>query len=663
MRTLPASESSITLPVLISIPPPTEAGESARGTESRDDRFLLDAWVGRGDHAAFRALVAKYTALVYGTALRKLRRVEWAEEVVQEVFVVFARKAGSLRGEGGLTGWLHRTAVLRSAARLRAELRHSAKLRKLAQEENDDRPSRAVDAAQNGNFTSAGADLERDWGRLRPLLDDALASLPETDRRVILLHYFGQKTYAEIGTVTGLTHDAARKRGLRALEKLGRQLRRRGAVLPVTAVGGALAMAFDPLRSAAGVNAAGVSAAAGAGAPVHLAPLAAKAASMGIAATALSGIGGGLPAFLSLSSLFAMKSTAATLASAAVLVVAAGSAGVWWGGTHAVPPAISVEPQAEVKSAQAAPGSAVMAVSSQPGGRKPGGRAATGTMAPGPAVPPVPNGIGAVSKRPPPDPAMKEAFNQFPRTKVAEARITALKSGFKQLLDQQLVPTGVKTKLIAEARRRLKDPELSPAEKGAIEKDLATLEADQKDLREKVDSFRTESEIWLQSEAMIERDSILDEMMKTGGASALPPPPEPETPQAINFPEYRAATDLMKTEQYGEALTAFTRMANESTGDLRDQSRWHAVLCGLITGNAEAVETASLPLLRSTPSYACFAMAAKAIQRDAWGDAQIWVTQAFNSGDATQTAMFQDALTELGWAHEKTNQLIPPPKP
>lgn len=169
-------------------------------TEISQDDEWLNAWVRRRDHAAFRALVGKYTGLVYGTALRKLGRTDWAEEVVQEVFIVFARQSAGLRGAGGLASWLHRAAAFKSAARLRAEIRHRRRMGKLA----------AMAPEPEAGAEACGTVSERDWALLRPLLDEAVASLPERDRRVILLHYFDRKTYPEVAALTGDSHEAPR---------------------------------------------------------------------------------------------------------------------------------------------------------------------------------------------------------------------------------------------------------------------------------------------------------------------------------------------------------------------------------------------------------------------------------------------------------------------
>jgi hypothetical protein len=73
-----------------------------------------------------------------------------------------------------------------------------------------------------------GTEPELDWNQLRPLLDDAMYSLSEGNRQVILLRFFERHDFKIMGELLGLSEDAARMRVGRALEKLRGLLRERG---------------------------------------------------------------------------------------------------------------------------------------------------------------------------------------------------------------------------------------------------------------------------------------------------------------------------------------------------------------------------------------------------------------------------------------------------
>ena len=49
------------------------------------------------------------------------------------------------------------------------------------------------------------------WEHISPHLDEAMAKLGEKDRDAVLLRYFENKTFAEVGTAMGTNEDAAQK--------------------------------------------------------------------------------------------------------------------------------------------------------------------------------------------------------------------------------------------------------------------------------------------------------------------------------------------------------------------------------------------------------------------------------------------------------------------
>jgi hypothetical protein len=78
------------------------------------------------------------------------------------------------------------------------------------------------------------------WRQIRPVLDDALHELAETDRAALVLRFFENLSLREVGTQLGVNENAARMRVDRALEKLQELLSRRG----ITSTSSALAAAL-----------------------------------------------------------------------------------------------------------------------------------------------------------------------------------------------------------------------------------------------------------------------------------------------------------------------------------------------------------------------------------------------------------------------------------
>jgi RNA polymerase sigma factor (sigma-70 family) len=183
--------------------------------------------------------------MVQGAALRKTARPELAEEVAQAVFALAARRAAALAEHPCPAAWLHRTAVLESANALRRELKH----RKLAA------------AMLTQPDTSPDATLPH---AALPHLDDALNTLPEHDRRAVLLRFGEKLSYDQMAARLGKSPDACQKQTSRALDRLRTVLSRKVAGVTATALAAGLVAALNTPASAAAVK---VSAAAIAAAP------------------------------------------------------------------------------------------------------------------------------------------------------------------------------------------------------------------------------------------------------------------------------------------------------------------------------------------------------------------------------------------------------------
>ena len=88
---------------------------------SMDDRQLLDAYARNRSEPAFAELVKLHLDWVYSVALRHVGDPHLAEDVVQSVFVLLARKARDLGSGTQVGGWLFRTTRLVAGHARRAE--------------------------------------------------------------------------------------------------------------------------------------------------------------------------------------------------------------------------------------------------------------------------------------------------------------------------------------------------------------------------------------------------------------------------------------------------------------------------------------------------------------------------------------------------------------
>lgn len=180
--------------------------------QRQSDFEWLQQFARAGNQSAFRDLVRRHIDLVFATALRKVGDPGGAEEISQNVFSVLARKAWQFAPDDSLPAWLHKTALLESQAWLRGEMR---------------RRRREQTAADLGT-TMKTPDEQPAFRALVPLLDEALMSLREKDREVLLLRYYESQSLKEVGTALGVSDDTAQKRVKTALEKLSQFFQRRG---------------------------------------------------------------------------------------------------------------------------------------------------------------------------------------------------------------------------------------------------------------------------------------------------------------------------------------------------------------------------------------------------------------------------------------------------
>ena len=188
-----------------------------------DDMELLRKYATRHSEEAFATLVRRHIDLVYTAALRHTRNHHQAQEVTQAVFLVLARKAGSLNPRTVLAGWLFQTARLTAANYVRGEIR---------------RVRREQEACMQSDPNDQ---TEESWRHVAPILNEIIGDLREKDRDAIVLRFLQGKDYREVAAVLGATEEAAQMRVSRALEKMRKMFTRRGVVLSAAALGSAIA--------------------------------------------------------------------------------------------------------------------------------------------------------------------------------------------------------------------------------------------------------------------------------------------------------------------------------------------------------------------------------------------------------------------------------------
>ena len=168
-----------------------------------EDRYELQRLLLRvagGEREALAELYRRTRSAVYGLALSYLKNAHDAQDLTQDVYVQAWDCAEQYRPTGSPMGWL--LAVCRNLClmRLRREERHAA----LSEEEWDTIPAQ-----------ECGLDADE-----RTLLQQALASLADEERRIVLLHAVTGMKHREIAALLELPLPTVLSKYHRALKKM-----------------------------------------------------------------------------------------------------------------------------------------------------------------------------------------------------------------------------------------------------------------------------------------------------------------------------------------------------------------------------------------------------------------------------------------------------------
>jgi RNA polymerase sigma-70 factor (ECF subfamily) len=175
---------------------PEHPPEAAADVDAR-----LVAWA-RQDPQAFTALYDRYFPAVYGYCLSQLGDPGAAEDAASQTFLKALAALPRYREAGRFRPWLFAIA-------------HNAVLDAIGRRRPDaplEEAAGVLDPAASPEERAIAA-LDAAW------LDGAIARLPGDDRRVLELRRAGLSG-REIADVLGIGHEAAKKRQLRALDRL-----------------------------------------------------------------------------------------------------------------------------------------------------------------------------------------------------------------------------------------------------------------------------------------------------------------------------------------------------------------------------------------------------------------------------------------------------------
>jgi RNA polymerase sigma factor (sigma-70 family) len=210
---------------------------AAQAFQQWTDHQLLERFAAERDEAVFALLVRRHGAMVFALCRRILGHEQDAEDAFQAVFLLLARKAGSIR-QKDVGGWLYRVA-------------HRLSIRNRVQTVKRHRREQSETAISATNPSD-----EASWKEMRQVVDEEMQRLPDDLRSALVLCYLEGKTQEEAARLLEWSKATLRRRLDKGRELLRCRLISRGlapmAALTATlfAEGGASASVPSALMEA-----------------------------------------------------------------------------------------------------------------------------------------------------------------------------------------------------------------------------------------------------------------------------------------------------------------------------------------------------------------------------------------------------------------------------
>ena len=179
--------------------------------DGSDVDFKLMERIGEGDHAAFRDLVERHQNAVIGTVAKMLGNASESEDIAQQVFLRIWKNAKRYRPDAKFTTYLF--TITRNL--VFNETRRKSRKKEVSSDEREENSNLLIEASPDRQ-----PDSELLQAELQRAVDDAIASLPETQRMAVVLRRYEQLSYEEIAGVLNLSVSAVKSLLFRARTSL-----------------------------------------------------------------------------------------------------------------------------------------------------------------------------------------------------------------------------------------------------------------------------------------------------------------------------------------------------------------------------------------------------------------------------------------------------------
>ncbi|HIE44373.1 MAG TPA: sigma-70 family RNA polymerase sigma factor [Candidatus Omnitrophica bacterium] len=190
-------------------------------TSCREDRELVEAFQANRE-GVFDKLVLKYKDKVFNLCYRFLGDYEEANDCAQEVFVKLYRSLKKFQQKSSFSTWLYRITVNTCKNKLASsEYRLRKKMVRLDNPIHSEKGTYRIEIEDE--TLSPATQLDRKEKEM--LIQNAIGSLPEEQKMVVLLRDVEGFSYEKITVITGYNIGTVKSKLARARQKLREKLR------------------------------------------------------------------------------------------------------------------------------------------------------------------------------------------------------------------------------------------------------------------------------------------------------------------------------------------------------------------------------------------------------------------------------------------------------
>jgi RNA polymerase sigma-70 factor (ECF subfamily) len=183
-------------------------GSPDRGDEREEARLIQQSR--RGDTTAIEQLFERYQKHVYNLAYRLCGNYDDANDIAQEAFLRVYHSLGNFRGEANFSTWLYRIVTnVFLDERKKQRVRSHSSLEEYLELEDSTVARQIEDPSPGPEEALAGKERS-------DLIGAAVLSLPETQRVMIALYHFQERSYEEIAEIMDMPIGTVKSRLNRA---------------------------------------------------------------------------------------------------------------------------------------------------------------------------------------------------------------------------------------------------------------------------------------------------------------------------------------------------------------------------------------------------------------------------------------------------------------